>query len=107
MDSVMKGLMGQCTLQNFWARTAPAADDDDEVEEDAKNVNRSTACRVPGGQDRCRSHAPAVAADDDRALPAAPPPRGVLLACWTPAEPTETSPRPILCADTTWCNDRV
>ena len=24
MDSVMKWLMGQCPLQNFWARTAPA-----------------------------------------------------------------------------------
>jgi len=23
MNSVMKGLMGQCRLQNFWARTAP------------------------------------------------------------------------------------
>jgi len=22
MDSVMKGMMGQCSLQNFWARTA-------------------------------------------------------------------------------------
>ena len=26
MDSVMKGLMGQCPLQNFWARTAPGYD---------------------------------------------------------------------------------
>ena len=24
MDSVMKGLMGQCPRQNFWTRTAPA-----------------------------------------------------------------------------------
>ena len=24
MYSVMKGLTGQCPLQNFWARTAPA-----------------------------------------------------------------------------------
>jgi len=24
MDSVMKGLLGQCHPQNFWARTAPA-----------------------------------------------------------------------------------
>jgi len=28
MDSVMKGLMGQCFPQNFWARTAPDIDND-------------------------------------------------------------------------------
>jgi len=31
MDSVMKGLMGAMPLQNFWARTVPVFDADDEI----------------------------------------------------------------------------
>jgi len=58
----------------------------------SRDTDRSTGCRVLGGQGRCRSHGPAAAAGVDRVLPAVRPPRGGSQACWTPAGPTATGP---------------